>query len=209
MPLLSVKSLTYSVIWDSFNMPQHIQSGKFWSSFPVKSWWPVQHRALYSSLWHRVAPSSGTGALQTISRFYKHRRCLTSHSPLIYFNKHREERALLLFNCSVVSDSLWPHWLQHARIPCPPLSPRACSNSLHSVGDAIQPSHPLSPPLLLLSSIFPSTRVFCSELALCNLTSYPPLIYSNRHREEHIGHISLAWPFMLCCLTYSALKLLV
>ena len=30
---------------------------------------------------------------------------------------------------SVMSDSLWPHGLQHARLPCPSLSPRACSNS--------------------------------------------------------------------------------
>ena len=35
----------------------------------------------------------------------------------------------LLFSRSVVSDSLWPHGLQHARLPCPPPSPRACSNS--------------------------------------------------------------------------------
>ena len=36
---------------------------------------------------------------------------------------------LLLFSCSVVSDFLWPHKLQHARLPCPLLSPGACSNS--------------------------------------------------------------------------------
>ena len=36
---------------------------------------------------------------------------------------------LLLFSRSAVSDSLWPHGLQHARIPCPSLSPRVCSNS--------------------------------------------------------------------------------
>ena len=28
-----------------------------------------------------------------------------------------------------MSDSLWPHGLQHARLPCPPLSPGICSNS--------------------------------------------------------------------------------
>ena len=28
-----------------------------------------------------------------------------------------------------MSDSLWPHGLQHARLPCPSLSPRAGSNS--------------------------------------------------------------------------------
>ena len=35
----------------------------------------------------------------------------------------------LLFILSVVSDSLWPHGLQHVRFPCPSLSPRVCSNS--------------------------------------------------------------------------------
>ena len=28
-----------------------------------------------------------------------------------------------------MSYSLWPHGLQHARLPCPSLSPRVCSNS--------------------------------------------------------------------------------
>ena len=36
---------------------------------------------------------------------------------------------LLLFSSSVVSDSLWPHGLQHARLPCPSPSREACSNS--------------------------------------------------------------------------------
>ena len=33
------------------------------------------------------------------------------------------------FSCSVVSDSLRPHGLQHTRPPCPSPAPRACSNS--------------------------------------------------------------------------------
>ena len=33
------------------------------------------------------------------------------------------------FSCSVMSDSLWPHELQHARLPCPSPTPRTCSNS--------------------------------------------------------------------------------
>ena len=35
----------------------------------------------------------------------------------------------LLFNHSVMSDSLWPHGLQHARLPCPSPSLGDCSNS--------------------------------------------------------------------------------
>ena len=30
---------------------------------------------------------------------------------------------------SVMSESLWSHGLQHTRLPCPSLAPRACSNS--------------------------------------------------------------------------------
>ena len=33
---------------------------------------------------------------------------------------------------SVVSDSLWPHELQYARLPCPSPTPEACSNSCPS-----------------------------------------------------------------------------
>ena len=42
------------------------------------------------------------------------------------------------FSHSVVSDSLQPHGLQHARLPCPSPAPRACSNS----GPSSQQCHP-------------------------------------------------------------------
>ena len=53
---------------------------------------------------------------------------------------------MLMLSFPVVSNSLPPHGLQHARLHCPPLSPRVCSTHVHQIGDAIQPSHPLSPP---------------------------------------------------------------
>ena len=36
---------------------------------------------------------------------------------------------MVQFSCSVVSDSLRSHVLQHARLPCPSPMPKACSNS--------------------------------------------------------------------------------
>ena len=42
---------------------------------------------------------------------------------------------LLLFSHSVMSDSLWPHGLQHIRLSCPSLAPRICSNSCPWVDD--------------------------------------------------------------------------
>ena len=58
------------------------------------------------------------------------------------------------------SDSLWPHQLQHTRLPCPSPTPGACSNSCPSS----QWCHPnllwsSSPPAFSLSSI----RVLSSE----------------------------------------------
>ena len=44
-----------------------------------------------------------------------------------------------------LSDSLRPHGLQHSRPPCP-LLPEFTQTHAHWVGDAIQPSHPLSSP---------------------------------------------------------------
>ena len=38
-------------------------------------------------------------------------------------------RSLLFFSHQVMSDSSWPHRLQHTGLPCPSLSPRVCSNS--------------------------------------------------------------------------------
>ena len=58
------------------------------------------------------------------------------------------------FSHSVVSDSLWPHGLQHSRPPCPSPAPKVTQTHVHQVGDAIQPSHPLSslsPPTFNLS----------------------------------------------------------
>ena len=54
--------------------------------------------------------------------------------------------AILLFNHSVTSDSLWPHGLQHTRLPCPSPSCGACSNSCPSNWCCHPTSYPLSSP---------------------------------------------------------------
>ena len=51
------------------------------------------------------------------------------------------------FSRSVVSYFLRPHESQHARPPSPSPTPRVhVQTHVHRVGDAIQPSHPLSSP---------------------------------------------------------------
>ena len=67
---------------------------------------------------------------------------------------------------SVLSDSLRPHGLQHARLPCSSSSPGACS---YLSIELVMPSNHLilCHPLLLLSLIFPSIRVFSNESVFC------------------------------------------
>ena len=57
----------------------------------------------------------------------------------------------LLYSCSVMSDFLWPHGLQHARLPCPSLSPGVCTNSC----PLSQWCHPT-----ISSSVIPSPPTF-------------------------------------------------
>ena len=45
------------------------------------------------------------------------------------FRNFKGKRSSVQFSCSVLSDSLWPHGLQHATAPCPSTTPRVYSNS--------------------------------------------------------------------------------
>ena len=70
------------------------------------------------------------------------------------------------FNSSVVSDSLWPHGLQHTRPPCPSLNSQSLLK-LMSVESVMSSNHLIfCHPLLFLASIFPSIRVFSNESVL-------------------------------------------
>ena len=68
--------------------------------------------------------------------------------------------------CSVVSESLWPHGQQHAKLSCPSPAPGDYSNSCPLSWWCHPTISPSAVPLLLLPSILPSIRVFSSESAL-------------------------------------------
>ena len=95
----------------------------------------------------------------------------------------------LLFNWSIMSDSFWPHGLQHTMLPCPSPTPRACSNSC----PLVMPSNHLIlyHPLLLLPSIFPSIRVFSNESVLpIRWPKYWSFSFSMSPSNEYSGLIS-------------------
>ena len=89
-----------------------------------------------------------------------------------------------------MSDSLQPHELQHASLPVHHQLPESTQTHIHWVGDAIQPSHPLR-PLLLLLSIFPSIRVFSNESTLpIRWPKYWSFSFNISPSNEHPGLIS-------------------
>ena len=87
-----------------------------------------------------------------------------SHEVELYLSL--KEFSLVQFSCSVVSDSLWPHKLQHARPLCPSptpgVSPNSCASSrwCHpAISSSVVPfsSFPQSHPA---SGSFPMSQLF-------------------------------------------------
>ena len=90
------------------------------------------------------------------------------------------------FSHSIMSNSLWPHGLQHARIPCPLPSPRACSNSCPLSWWC----HPTISSSVTPHSIFPSIGVFSNESALhIRWPKYWSFSFSISPSNEHSGLI--------------------
>ena len=87
-----------------------------------------------------------------------------------------------------MSNSLRPHGLQHARLPCPSLSWSLVK--LTSI-ESVRPSNHLilCHPLLLLPSTFPSVRVVSNNLAL-HIRWLKYWSFSFRPAREHPGLIS-------------------
>ena len=94
------------------------------------------------------------------------------------------------FSSSVMSDSLRPHGLQHARLPCPP-SPGACASSCPSSGWCHPTTSSSCCPFFLLPSILPSVRVFSNESALHIMwPKYWSFTFSISPSSEYSGLIS-------------------
>ena len=96
-----------------------------------------------------------------------------------------------------MSNSLWPHGLQHARLSCPSPTPGACSNSIEFV---MPSSHLILCRPLLLPSILPSIRVFSNELAVCiRWPKYWSFSFRISSSSEYPGLISLRieWFYLL------------
>ena len=94
--------------------------------------------------------------------------------------------------CSVMSDPLWPHGLQHSRLPYHQLLEFIKLMSI----ELVMPFNHLilCRHLFLLPSIFPSIRVFSNESALhIRWPKYWCFSFIISPSNEHPGLISLGW----------------
>ena len=117
----------------------------------------------------------------------------THSNTLTHKHTHTTRRSnsqSVQFSHWVLSDSLRPHEPQHARPPSPSPTPGVTQTHVHWVGDAIQPSHPLtspSPPALNLSQ----QQVFSNESALpIRWPKYWSFSFNISPSSEHPGLIS-------------------
>ena len=122
---------------------------------------------------------------------------LGASSPLRAKVRHTDSS--VQFSHSVVSDSLWPHGLQHTRLPCLSPTARAYLN-LCPRSQWCHPTISSCRPHLLLPSIFPSIRVFSNESVLrIRWPKYWSFSFSISPSMEHPGLISfrMDWLYLL------------
>ena len=89
---------------------------------------------------------------------------------ILYHLSYREDLLVStgnLISSVQLSNSLWPHGLQHASLPCPSPTPRACSNSFPLSGWCHSTISSSVIPFSVLS-ILPGIRVFSKESVLRN-----------------------------------------
>ena len=115
---------------------------------------------------------------------------------IIYF----KDITSIQFSCSVVSDSLWPHELQHTRPPCPSPTPGVYPNSCPSsrwchppISSSVIPISPC-PQSLPASESFPMSQLFAwggQSTGVSALASFLPKNTQDWSPLEWTGWISL------------------
>ena len=143
--------LSHSDVSDSFVTP--------WSAAHQA---PLTMGTVQATILEWVATPSSRGSSQPRDQIQ------VSHIAGRFFTIWASREALALcsvqFSCSVMSNFLQPHGLQHTRLPCPSPTPGACSNSCPS-----QWCHPTSSSCVVAFSSclqFLSIRVFSNESVL-------------------------------------------
>ena len=89
----------------------------------------VQRPPRGSAVWSRKQASCGCRAIWSgkMRKGFLKWKNLDQHQFWVFSRLYTW--CCMLFRRSALSDALWPHGLQHTRLPCPSPSPGACSDS--------------------------------------------------------------------------------
>ena len=118
-----------------------------------------------------------------------HPRQKESTVPFIYLGRIKDSIGTVQFSRSVMSDSLWPHGLQHARLSCSSPTPGAYSNSCPLYQWCHAAISSSDGPYSHLQ--FLSIRVFSNELVLhIRWPKYWSFSFSINPSNEYLGLIS-------------------
>ena len=167
-PLLLLPSIFPRIRIFSNESVLHIWWPKYWSfSFSISP----SNDYFFRIDWFDLLAVQGT--LKSLLQHHTSKAPVLRHSALFIVQllhpgekKHHTGKPISQFSCSFVSDSLWPHGLQHTRLPCPSPTPGVYSISC-PLSRWCHPTISSSVvPCLLLPSIFPSIRVFSNESVL-------------------------------------------
>ena len=142
------------------------------------------------------------GKLLNLSLFIRFSTCKTVISPLLGCQdlnyliriEYLEQLLLLLFSRSVVSNSLQPYGLQHARFPCHSLSPGVCSNSC-PLSLWCHPTIPWSvassscPQSFPVSKSFPVPDAYWALSRMFESICYSTLIQGLGHKKQNVNDV--------------------
>ena len=148
---------------------------------------------------HYSVPKTDRQTRQTAGNFFH--KLISSKTEIINLV------FLSQFSHSVMSNSLRPHKLQHARPPCPSPTPGVHSDS-RPIESVMSSSHLiLCRPLLLLPPIPPSIRGFSNESTLCmRWPKYWSFSFSIIPSKEHPGLISFRTDWLDLLAVHGTLK---
>ena len=166
------------------------------SSNSMPSMFLLSHVGLFLTPWtvaHQAPLSMGLSTKEYWSR-------LPFPSPGDLPNPGIETGSVVIqfsqFSCSVVSNSLQPQGLQHARVPSPSSTPRACSNSCPlsqwchpTISSSVAPfsSCPQSFPA---SGSFQMSQLFASGGQSCGVSASTLVLPMNTQDWSPLGWIS-------------------
>ena len=158
--------------------------------FPSKS-------EIHSFKWNILYQNTN---LEPVFHYFKWEKWKQAVCQLESFNKFPKKYNSVQFSCSVMSDSLWPHELQHARPPCPSPSPGVHSNSrplsrwCHPATSSSVVPFSSCPQSLPASESFPMSQLFAwggHSTRVSALASFLPKNTQGWSPLEWTGWISL------------------